>query len=155
MNTQDFCYWLQGYFELAMTPTKEGLTPQQVEVIKEHLQLVFKKETVKTVPDLTDEKLQDLKDRLYGAGKYSLKPWPEDMRGEDYLTKYKPIEIVCSGANTHIDLSKVSCTGANRHVDHTNPGVPAPPEPSNVTFKAGSYPLYGGGSHCGGGSHLI
>lgn len=47
MNTQDFCYWLQDYFELAMTPTKEGLTPQQVEVIKEHLRLVFKKEAVK------------------------------------------------------------------------------------------------------------
>lgn len=97
MNTQDFCYWLQGYFELVMTPTKEGLSPQQVEVIKEHLRLVFKKETVKTVPDLTDEKLQDLKDRLYGTGKYSLKPWPENMRGPDYLTEYKdPHKIVCS-----------------------------------------------------------
>lgn len=127
MNTQDFCYWLQGYFELS--GVDEGLFKEQVLVIKEHLQLVFKKETVKTVPDLTDEKLQDLKDRLYGAGKYSLKPWPENMRGEDYLTKSKPIEIVCSGANTHIDLSKVSCTGANSHVDLTNPGVPAPPEP--------------------------
>lgn len=47
MNTQDFCYWLQGYFELS--GTDGGLSKEQVEVIKEHLQLVFKKETVKTV----------------------------------------------------------------------------------------------------------
>lgn len=43
MNPTEFCYWLQGYFEL-----REGnsaLTEGQTEIIKDHLQLVFKKDT--------------------------------------------------------------------------------------------------------------
>lgn len=42
MEATDFCYWLQGFFELS-----EGkkLTPKQVEIIKDHLQLVFNKVT--------------------------------------------------------------------------------------------------------------
>jgi hypothetical protein len=38
----NFCYWLQGFFELAGT---NNLTETQVEVIKDHLKLVFRKET--------------------------------------------------------------------------------------------------------------
>ena len=41
MNTIDFCYWLQGHFEL--NPDKP-LTPEQTEAIKNHLNLVFKHE---------------------------------------------------------------------------------------------------------------
>lgn len=44
MTERDFCYWLQGYFEIAEPVT---LTSQQVAVIKEHLQLVFHKVTEK------------------------------------------------------------------------------------------------------------
>ncbi len=41
MNTIDFCYWLQGYFEVSgdERPTKE-----QVDTIKNHLNLVFRHE---------------------------------------------------------------------------------------------------------------
>jgi hypothetical protein len=42
MNELQFCYWLQGYFELGQV---SELNPDQVRVIKDHLQLVFKKET--------------------------------------------------------------------------------------------------------------
>lgn len=38
MNTIDFCYWLQGYFELS---DAADLTERQVAQIKEHLHLVF------------------------------------------------------------------------------------------------------------------
>jgi hypothetical protein len=41
MNTIDFCYWLQGHFE--MNP-ETPLTPEQTELIKNHLHLVFKHE---------------------------------------------------------------------------------------------------------------
>lgn len=41
MNTIDFCFWLQGYFEISGT---HDLSPEQVEVIKNHLSLVFKHE---------------------------------------------------------------------------------------------------------------
>lgn len=46
MNAQEFAYWLQGFFE--MTDAKE-LTPDQVEMIKEHLGLVFEKKTEKVI----------------------------------------------------------------------------------------------------------
>lgn len=44
MKATEFCYWLQGYFELDQASTKPGnaLTGEQVEVIQRHLALVFK-----------------------------------------------------------------------------------------------------------------
>lgn len=38
MTSREFCYWLQGLFELTDTST---LTERQVNLIKKHLQLVF------------------------------------------------------------------------------------------------------------------
>jgi hypothetical protein len=38
MKSVEFCFWLQGFFELSET---EQLTPRQVEIIKNHLKLVF------------------------------------------------------------------------------------------------------------------
>lgn len=39
----ELCYWLQGYFEL--TDSGKPLSAQQAQIIKDHLELVFKKET--------------------------------------------------------------------------------------------------------------
>ena len=47
MNEENFTFWLQGFFEL--TDSKE-LTPAQVKMIKEHLVLVFVKETPELGP---------------------------------------------------------------------------------------------------------
>ena len=41
MNTIDFCYWLQGYFEIS---GDSEISKEQAEVIKNHLNLVFKHE---------------------------------------------------------------------------------------------------------------
>lgn len=41
MKAVEFCYWLQGHFELS---GKTELTPFQVQQIKNHLALVFKHE---------------------------------------------------------------------------------------------------------------
>ncbi len=38
MKSRDFCYWLQGYFELAK-PTELRLN--EIEEIKNHLKMVF------------------------------------------------------------------------------------------------------------------
>lgn len=46
MTPEQFVYWLQGYFELS--EAKE-LTPEQVQIVKDHLKLVFDKKT----PDRT------------------------------------------------------------------------------------------------------
>lgn len=41
MNSVDFCYWLQGYFEISGAT---DITEEQLAVIKNHLNLVFKHE---------------------------------------------------------------------------------------------------------------
>lgn len=42
MTSRDFCYWLQGFFEL--TGGGGGLSQQQVGCLRKHLALVFKHE---------------------------------------------------------------------------------------------------------------
>lgn len=44
MKATEFCYWLQGYFELDQESSKPGktLSAEQVEVIQRHLTVVFK-----------------------------------------------------------------------------------------------------------------
>lgn len=45
MTSRDFCYWLQGYFEVKegeeTVPHDKRLTHQQVCLIKSHLAMVF------------------------------------------------------------------------------------------------------------------
>lgn len=48
MTPEQFTYWLQGHCE--MNPHDEAPTEAQWAMIKEHLQLVFKKETSITIP---------------------------------------------------------------------------------------------------------
>jgi hypothetical protein len=43
MTSRDFCYWLQGYFEIAVAPIGE-LDKNQIDCIQKHLALVFKHE---------------------------------------------------------------------------------------------------------------
>lgn len=45
MNSLDFCYWLQGFFEISKDSELKNLDENQVKTIKDHLQLVFKQET--------------------------------------------------------------------------------------------------------------
>jgi hypothetical protein len=42
MKATEFCYWLQGYFELHGDIGAEGLSKRQVDLIQSHLALVFK-----------------------------------------------------------------------------------------------------------------
>lgn len=43
MKSRDFCFWLQGYFELK-DEGGHGLNKEQFEIVKKHLALVFKHE---------------------------------------------------------------------------------------------------------------
>lgn len=55
MTPEQFCYWLQGYFELNEHGVEHTvLTPQQVQIIKDHLKLVFNKVT-QTYPSLNSD----------------------------------------------------------------------------------------------------
>lgn len=61
MSPENFCYWLQGYFEIGK---EETLTKEQVEEIKNHLHLVFLKltPTVEIKPILINTQLwEDIK----------------------------------------------------------------------------------------------
>jgi hypothetical protein len=53
MTSRDFCYWLQGYFELS--PSGAALTTEQTDMVRRHLALVFKHEID---PSYGDEKQQ-------------------------------------------------------------------------------------------------
>lgn len=43
MTSRDFCYWLQGFFELG-GPAVENIGPGQTKLIQQHLAMVFKHE---------------------------------------------------------------------------------------------------------------
>lgn len=47
MTSRDFCYWLQGFFELA---EPGNLTSDHIRVIKQHLSLVFTHEIDPSFP---------------------------------------------------------------------------------------------------------
>ena len=38
MTSRDFCYWLQGFFELT---AEQGMAVEQTEIVKRHLAMVF------------------------------------------------------------------------------------------------------------------
>lgn len=47
MTAEQFTYWLQGYFEIN---DPDRINPMETKIIKDHLALVFKKETpIRTV----------------------------------------------------------------------------------------------------------
>ncbi len=59
MNSIDFCFWLQGFFEISGT---NKVTEEQIDIIKKHLNLTFiheidplrEKETTATVEELNN-----------------------------------------------------------------------------------------------------
>ncbi len=53
MDSTNFTYWLQGFFEIS---DSNKLTEKQVQIIKDHLALVFDKVT----PDRSGPTIQDL-----------------------------------------------------------------------------------------------
>ncbi len=61
MKSRDFCYWLQGYFEL--DGTEEGLSKKQTECVKKHLALVFAHEID---PDAGGKSEQDKLNLIHG-----------------------------------------------------------------------------------------
>lgn len=67
MTSRDFCYWLQGFFELDDRGTEpRGLSAQQTAAIKKHLALVFKHEID---PSMGPKPHQDALDAIHNAGK--------------------------------------------------------------------------------------
>ncbi len=61
MKSRDFCYWLQGYFELTEN-SRDSFTNNQLELVKKHLALVFKYEID---PEAGDQRMQDALNALH------------------------------------------------------------------------------------------
>jgi hypothetical protein len=59
MNTENFAFWLQGYFELL--GKDEPLTKTQVQIIKDHLALVFTKVTPDRQLEIVNVVKQDIR----------------------------------------------------------------------------------------------
>jgi hypothetical protein len=59
MKSVEFCYWMQGMFELTDPKT---LNEKQVELIKAHLNMVFLHEIDPSYPPEQQKPLQDLHD---------------------------------------------------------------------------------------------
>ena len=56
MTSRDFCYWLQGYFEITEElKDGRGIGAGPAEMIRRHLSLVFKHEIDPSIPDPTGE----------------------------------------------------------------------------------------------------
>lgn len=61
MTSRDFCYWLQGFFEIhAADQQAIGITEQQVVCIQKHLSLVFVHEIDPSFPASQQGKLNEI-----------------------------------------------------------------------------------------------
>lgn len=78
MNSRDFAYWLQGFFELTKDKG-EGLTPEQTDLVKRHLNLVFVHDID---PSMGPKEHQDKLNLIHN------KPWPTTE--EEALAKWGP-----------------------------------------------------------------
>lgn len=66
MNSRDFCYWLQGLFELGDI---KSLDERQTELIKKHLHMVFVHEIDPGFPEEQQEELWQIHDQEPAPGK--------------------------------------------------------------------------------------
>jgi len=57
MKSRDFCYWLQGYFEI-QKPT--SLTNEQLKMIQAHLAMVFRHEIDPSFPADQQQELNQI-----------------------------------------------------------------------------------------------
>lgn len=74
MTSRDFCFWLQGFFELH---NPQELSPRETTLIKQHLNLVFVHEIDPSMPDPTG-KLQATHDGLFSPSSPHPMPTPPE-----------------------------------------------------------------------------
>lgn len=62
MTSREFCYWLQGYFEINSATQVVSISSSQAQVIKQHLALVF---THEIDPSYGDKDKQELLNKIH------------------------------------------------------------------------------------------
>lgn len=68
MTSRDFAFWLQGFFEITESSV---LTEKQVNMVKAHLNLVFKHEID---PSMGNKEHQDELNDIHSQGHLTIKP---------------------------------------------------------------------------------
>jgi hypothetical protein len=75
MTTRDFCFWLQGFFEMdkkGLKKSEYNLSHQQIQSIQDHLNLVFAHDPVFqreiTKVEIKTESKQDFQDMISKMG---------------------------------------------------------------------------------------
>ena len=93
MDSKEFTYWLQGFFEIS---DAKKLDEKQVQIIKDHLALVFNKVT----PNRNEVQKQDL---------------PQDSINDGFEFKLPNLNLYCSTSTASVssginpDLTRVIC----------------------------------------------
>lgn len=73
MTSRDFCYWLQGFFELTCADAHvDDISPKRMAVIRNHLNMVFKHEIDPSHGDAAHQ--QVLSEAHTGGGGHSKPP---------------------------------------------------------------------------------
>ena len=90
MQSRDFCYWLQGLFELG---DPESLTPDQIQVIRNHLNMVFYHEID---PSFGGPEVQDALNQLHSGLSGSVSPANPAQRPP---TKWPHHEMLIANSN--------------------------------------------------------
>jgi len=80
MNSLDFVYWLQGFFELS---ENKKLTKKQVLIIKDHIALVLSKVTPERTGNLT---FQEIMEKMEVPRKYAENPPPLPYLPSPFIT---------------------------------------------------------------------
>lgn len=101
MKTQDFCYWLQGYCELNGGPPNSF----QWDMIKEHLALVFKKETSLSVANLEESEREKIIKNLTEATGH---PNLFKLSGHA-LEINRPLNLISGDAENYLNLIEHTC----------------------------------------------
>lgn len=80
MTSRDFCYWLQGFFEIngsAGQSCPPSLDASQTDMVKRHLALVFKHEIDPSMgPSEHQKKLNDIHQAIKNQEAANLQPPP-------------------------------------------------------------------------------
>lgn len=115
MTSRDFCFWLQGFFEVN---GQSDLSPAQVDVIRRHLNLVFKHEIDPSMPD-PDGKLQATQARRRASSDV-----PRAPRSRPIATRSMgPSSSVASAARSG---GRVAADAATRHHRRLAPAAKPP-----------------------------
>lgn len=101
MTSENFCYWLQGYFEIELADKNKGaeaLSYQQTEEIRKHLALVMNRVTAMRNPPVISPITPQEVQTAIGVGFPGINPFPSNFP--------RPPEIYCAtGQATKVECS--------------------------------------------------